>query len=88
MRVTNLVLAFSLSMFTGTLVHAQPFVCGDAMIETDVGTTKEEVLAKCGPPSEQTEDRWYYKDQPGQVTVVLTFENDELQQIESIPQSQ
>jgi hypothetical protein len=75
-------------MFTIALAHAQPFVCGESMVEADTGTTKEEVLSTCGPPTEQAEDRWYYKDQPGQVTVVLTFENDELQQIETIPQSQ
>lgn len=86
MRVTNLLLAFSLSMFSIAGARAQPFVCGESMVEADVGTTKEEVLAKCGPPTEQGEDRWYYKNQPGQVTVVLTFENDELQQIETIPE--
>ena len=86
MRVTNFVLACSLSMLALPGVRAQPFVCGDSMVETDVGTTKEEVLSKCGPPTVQDEDRWYYKDQPGQVTVVLTFENDQLQQIETIPQ--
>ena len=86
MRIKNLVLAFSLSLLALPGVRAQPFVCGESMVEVDVGTTKEEVLSKCGPPTVQDEDRWYYKDQPGQVTVVLTFENDQLQQIETIPQ--
>jgi outer membrane protein assembly factor BamE (lipoprotein component of BamABCDE complex) len=73
-------------MFTIDAAHAQPFVCGETMVETGVGTTKEEVREKCGPPSVQSEDRWYYKNQPGQVTVVLTFVNDQLQQIENIPE--
>lgn len=86
MRVTSLILAFSLSMLALPGAYAQPFVCGQSMVEADVGTTKEEVLEKCGPPTVEGEDRWYYKDQPGQVTVVLTFENDQLQQIETIPE--
>jgi hypothetical protein len=54
------------------------------MVETGVGTTKEEVLEKCGPPSVKTADRWYYKNQPGQVTIVLVFQIGELEQIETI----
>jgi hypothetical protein len=56
------------------------------MVESGVGTTKEEVLATCGPPTEKGENRWYYKNQPGQITVVLTFETGTLQQIEQIPE--
>ena len=63
-----------------------PFVCGDTMVESGVGTTKEEVLEKCGPPSVQEPDRWYYKNQPGQVTVVLVWEIGTLEQIQTIPE--
>jgi len=86
MKQTSLILALSLSLFAIHPVHAQQFVCGESIVETDVGTTKEEVLAKCGPPTVRGEDRWYYKNQPGQVTVVLTFETNQLQNIETIPE--
>jgi len=86
MRVTSLVLALSLSLFAIHVANAQPFMCGQGMVESGVGTTKEEVLAMCGPPTEKGEDRWYYKNQPGQITVVLTFETGKLQQIEQIPE--
>jgi hypothetical protein len=86
MRGTSLILVLSLSIFAIHGANAQPFVCGQSMVETDVGTTKEEVLEKCGPPTVKGEDRWYYKNQPGQVTVVLTFETGKLQQIERIPE--
>jgi hypothetical protein len=86
MKHTTLVLALALSMFALHAVQAQPFMCGQGMVETGVGTTKEEVLTTCGPPSEKGEDRWYYKNQPGQVTVVLTFETGKLEQIERIPE--
>ncbi len=49
-----------------------------------MGTTKEEVLEKCGPPTDKDMDRWYYRNQPGQITVVLTFETGKLEQIEQI----
>jgi len=86
MKQTSLILALSLCVFAIHPVHAQEFVCGQSIVETDVGTTKDEVLAKCGPPTEQGEDRWIYKNQPGQVTVVLTFETGKLQNIETIPE--
>lgn len=86
MRLASLTLSTSLLVFAYQGANAQTFSCGQSMVETGVGTTKEEVLATCGPPSEKTGDRWYYKDQPGQVTVVLTFENGTLQQIQQIPQ--
>ncbi len=86
MKPSRLVLVSFLSLFAFHAATAQTFVCGQTLVETDVGTTKEEVLEKCGPPSVKGPDRWYYKDQPGQVTVVLTFENGMLQQIENIPQ--
>lgn len=78
--------AFSILMLIVPVAHAQSFVCGDSMVQTGVGTTKEEVEATCGPPTTKAEDRWYYENQPGQVTIVLTFENGELQQIQQIPQ--
>lgn len=78
------VISLLLLFFQAT--HAQTFNCGQTIIETGVGTTKEEVLSKCGPPSVQEGDHWYYKDQPGQVTVVLVFENDKLEQIQQISQ--
>ncbi|MDX2316264.1 MAG: DUF2845 domain-containing protein [Gammaproteobacteria bacterium] len=86
MKRASVILVLSLSVFAMQGVHAQPFVCGQSMVETGVGTTKEEVLEKCGPPSAKDSDRWYYKNQPGQVTVVLTFETGKLEQIESIPE--
>lgn len=86
MKSSRLLLVSFLSLFAFHAATAQTFVCGQTLVETDVGTTKEEVLEKCGPPSVKGPDRWYYKDQPGQVTVVLTFENGLLQQIENIPQ--
>ena len=86
MKRTTLLLVLSLSVFAIHVAHAQPFMCGQSMVETGMGTTKEEVLDKCGPPTVQTEDRWYYKNQPGQVTVVLTFQIGKLEQIEQIPE--
>lgn len=85
MKHSTLVLLLSLSVF-GYDAHAQTFSCGQSMVQTGEGTTKEEVQATCGPPSVNAGDQWYYKDQPGQVTVVLTFENGTLQQIEQIQQ--
>ena len=79
-----LVLPF-LILVTGS-ASAQMFSCGENMVETGVGTTKEEVLQTCGPPTTKGENRWYYENQPGQVTVILYFVNDELQQIEHQPQ--
>jgi hypothetical protein len=86
MKQKSLILLLALSIFAIHAAHAQPFMCGQGMVETGVGTTKEEVLETCGPPSVRGEDRWYYKNQPGQVTVVLTFETGKLQQIERIPE--
>ena len=86
MTRASLILTLSLLMFATQGVHAQTFVCGQTMVETGMGTTKEEVLEKCGHPSVKTADRWYYKNQPGQVTIVLTFETGKLEQIESIPE--
>lgn len=86
MKQTHLILVLALSLFAVNVVQAQPFMCGQGMVETGVGTTKEQVLDTCGPPSVKGEDRWYYKNQPGQVTVVLTFETGLLQQIERIPE--
>ena len=84
MKGASLILSLSLAMFAMQDVHAQTFVCGQTMVETGEGTTKEEVLEKCGPPSVKTADRWYYKNQPGQVTIVLVFQIGELEQIETI----
>ncbi len=87
MKPSRLVLVIILSLFAFHAATAQDtFVCGQTLVETGLSTTKEEVQEKCGPPSVKTSDRWYYKDQPGQVTVVLTFENGMRQQIENIPQ--
>lgn len=77
---------FLVSIFVAHGALAQTFACGDSMVQTGVGTTKEEVESTCGPPTTKTQDRWYYENQPGQVTVVLTFENGFLQQIENVPQ--
>jgi hypothetical protein len=87
MKRASVILVLSLSVFAMQGVHAQPpFVCGQSMVETGVGTTREEVLEKCGPPSAKDSDRWYYRNQPGQVTVVLTFQIGTLEQIERIPE--
>lgn len=72
----------SLLVFVVYGAHAQTFSCGQSIVQTGEGTTKEEVEATCGPPSVNDWDRWYYKDQSGQVTVVLVFENGTLQQIQ------
>jgi hypothetical protein len=86
MRQSSLVLAFLISAFVTSTANAQVWACGQSMVETGQGTTKEEVLDKCGPPTTKDSDRWYYKNQPGQVTVVLTFETGKLMQIETIPE--
>ena len=86
MKRASVILVLSLSMFAMQGVHAQQFVCGQTIVETGVGTTREEVLEKCGPPSAKDSDRWYYKNQPGQVTIVLTFQIGTLEQIETIPE--
>jgi len=86
MKQSSLALAFLISAFAFSTANAQVWNCGQSMVETGMGTTKEEVLAKCGPPDTKDSDRWYYKNQPGQVTVVLTFETGKLMQIESIPE--
>ncbi len=86
MKPSRLVLVSFLSLFAFHAATAQTFVCGQTMVETDVGTTKEELLEKCGPPSVKGPDRWYDKDQPGQVTVVLIFQNNKLEQIRNISQ--
>lgn len=86
MKPSRLVLVLFLSMFAFHAAIAQSFVCGQTMVQTGVGTTKEEVLEKCGPPSVKTKHRWYYKNQPGQVMVILTFENGTLQKIDDIPE--
>jgi len=86
MKRLSSLLAGALAVAAAHTVQADPFVCGQGMVETGVGTTKEEVLDKCGPPTVKEMDRWYYKNQPGQVTVVLTFETGKLEQIEEIPE--
>lgn len=86
MRASSVILGLSLSLATTHAANAQPFMCGESMVETGMNTTKEEVLEKCGPPTVKTEDRWYYKNQPGGVTVVLVFQIGELEQIEQIPE--
>lgn len=86
MKSLMLLPAFLVSMIVAHIALAQTFVCGDSMVQTGVGTTKEEVESTCGPPTTKTQDRWYYANQPGQITVVLTFENGFLQQIENVPQ--
>ena len=74
-------------VFAADMIAADPaFICGESMVETGEGTTKEEVLMKCGPPTVKGEDQWYYKNQPGQITVVLTFETGKLEQIQQIPE--
>ena len=67
------------------MVSADPFECNGQYIESGVGTTMEQVLAQCGPPSAKSENRWYYMNQPGQVTVILYFVNDEVQSIRQVP---
>ncbi len=86
MKQSSLVLAIVISAFSIGAAASQTFVCGQSMVETGMGTTREEVLDKCGPPTTKDSDRWYYKNQPGQVTVVLTFETGKLMQIETIPE--
>ena len=86
MNRTGLALGLALAYFIAHDAFADPFPCGSSAVETGMGTTKQEVLDKCGPPSEKDTDHWYYKHQTGQVTVVLTFENDQLQGIERIPE--
>lgn len=86
MKRSFLVLLFSFSLFVAFGAHAQTFVCGQSMVQTGEGTTKEQVRETCGPPSVDEGDRWYYKNQPGQVTVVLVFQNGMLEQIQHIQQ--
>jgi hypothetical protein len=86
MRCWVFLSAFALLILVNYGAQAQTFACGQSMVETGVGTTKGEVEATCGPPTKKTENRWFYENQPGQVTVVLTFENGTLQQIEQMPQ--
>ncbi len=87
MKPSRLVLVIILSLFAFHAATAQDtFVCGQTLVETGLSTTKEEVQEKCGPPSVKTSDRWYYKDQPGGVTVVLIFQNNMLEQIRNISQ--
>ena len=86
MKQSSLVLAIVISAFSISAANAQVWYCGQSMVETGMGTTREEVLDKCGPPTAKDSDRWYYKNQPGQVTVVLTFETGKLMQIETIPE--
>ena len=86
MKQSSLVLAIVISAFSIGAANAQVWLCGQSMVETGMGTTREEVLDKCGPPTTKDSDRWYYKNQPGQVTVVLTFETGKLMQIETIPE--
>ena len=79
--------AGALLVVTAQMARADdPFVCGESMVESGVGTTQEEVLAKCGPPTVKEMDRWYYKNQPGQVTVVLVWQTGTLEQIETVPE--
>lgn len=86
MRRSTVVLLLSLLVFVVSGAHAQTWSCGQSMVQTGEGTTKVEVQATCGPPSVKDGDTWYYKDQPGQVTVVLVFENGTLQQIQQVQQ--
>ncbi len=86
MKQSSLVLAIVISAFSIGAANAQVWNCGQSMVETGMGTTREEVLDKCGPPTTTDSDRWYYKNQPGQVTVVLIFETGKLEQIEFIPE--
>lgn len=86
MRRFKLIPAILVAMLAAGTASAQIWECGESMVETGVGTTKEEVLEKCGPPTSKDSDRWYYRNQPGQVTVVLTFETGKLMQIERIPE--
>ncbi len=71
-------------LLTSGLALADPFECGGQLIETGVGTTKEQVMALCGPPTSRDEDRWYYVNQPGQVTVIIQFVNGEVQNIRHV----
>ena len=80
------ILAVLITMLGFGTANAQIWNCGQHMVETGVGTTKEEVRDKCGSPTVDEGDRWYYKNQPGQVTVVLVFETGRLMQIERVPE--
>lgn len=85
-RLSSLAAGALLVVAAQTARADDPFVCGGSMVESGVGTTREEVLEKCGPPSAKDPDRWYYKNQPGQVTVVLVFQIGTLEQIYTIPE--
>ena len=85
MKRWEIVLAALVSLFAAN-ANAQVWECGESMVESGVGTTKEEVREKCGPPTTEDADRWYYANQPGQVTVVLTFETGKLTQIQQVPE--
>ena len=63
---------------------ADPFECNGQYIEAGVGTLKEQVLAQCGPPTAKSENRWYYMNQPGQVTVIIYFVNDQVESIRQV----
>lgn len=79
-------LTILLLIFFANVAYAQSFACGQSIVETGMGTTKEEVLEKCGPPTMKEGDRWVYENQPGQVTVILVFETGKLNQIEQVPE--
>ena len=83
-RLSSLAVGALLLATAQTALADDPFVCGQTMVESGVGTTREEVEEKCGPPSAKDPDRWYYKNQPGGVTVVLVFQIGTLEQIYTI----
>ena len=72
-------------VFATNAVGDDSFVCGQHIIEAGTGMTREMVRMVCGEPTTQDADRWYYENQPGGVTVVLTFQIGTLEQIETLP---
>lgn len=85
MKGTTFTLAALLLIFAANAVGDDSFVCGQHVIEAGTGMTREMVRMKCGEPTSQDSDRWYYENQTGGVTVVLTFQIGKLEQIETLP---
>ena len=85
MKGTRFAFACLLAIFASNAAGGETFVCGQHVIESGTGMTREEVRMKCGEPSAKDSDRWYYENQPGGTTVVLVFQIGKLEQIETLP---
>lgn len=84
MKGTRFALAALSLVFAANAVGDDSFVCGQHVIEAGTGMTREMVEMVCGEPTAKDADRWYYENQTGGVTVVLTFQIGTLEQIETL----